>query len=139
MKDVMLSVHFIGIAMSLGTPLSFLFIDLLSSKMEKAESQKFKLHGFGLSKMGNIGIVLVFLSGGYLMTPHWSALSTMPLLMAKLVLFLVLAALIGIIGAKARKVGSGNIDAQLKLMTKLGHFALVTGLAIVVLAVAVFH
>ena len=103
MRDVMLIIHFSGLAMGIGTSFAFMFLGIASSRMEEKEGQKFRLNTFALSKMGHIGLALLFISGGYLMTPYWKTLTTSPLLITKLVLVLALAAFIGIISSAANK------------------------------------
>ena len=103
MQDIMLILHFIGLAMGLGTSFGFMFLGIAGSKMEKEEQLKFMLNTLALSKMGHIGLTLLVISGVVLMTPYWSILPTTPTLMAKLVLVLVLGALIGIISSKGKK------------------------------------
>jgi uncharacterized membrane protein len=139
MRDAMLIVHFIGLAMGLGTSFAMMFIGMASTKMEKAEALKFQLNAFALSRMGHIGLVLLIISGGYLMTPFWKSLSSTPLLIAKLVLVLVLAALIGIVSAKAKRAKRGEPEMHMKTIKLLGNLAMLTAVAIVVLAVMVFH
>ena len=139
MKDVMLIIHFIGLAMGIGTSLAFMFLGIASSKMEKEAAQEFRLNTFALSKMGHIGLVLLLISGGYLMTPYWKILTSSPLLMAKLILVLALAAFIGIISSTAKKAKKGDAETHLKKIELLGKLALLTGLTIVVLAVYIFH
>jgi len=139
MKDVMLIVHFLGLAMGIGTSFAFIFLGMASAKMEAAEAQKFRLNSFALSKLGHIGLTLLIISGGYLMTPYWRVLSSTPLLTAKLVLVLVLAAMIGIVSSYARKAKQGQPEIHLKKIENLGKIILLVGLAIVILAVAVFH
>ena len=139
MRDIMLIVHFIGLAMGLGTSIAFMIFGIASSKMEKEEGQKFIVNAFTLSKMGNIGIVILIISGGYLITPYWPILTSMPLLMAKLVLVLVLAAFIGIISSYVKKAKKGDAETYLKKIALLGRLSLLTALTIVVLAVYIFH
>ena len=137
MRNVMLIIHIIGIAMGLGVSLSFMFLGMAAAKMEAAERLDFTTKALSLSKMGHIGILLLFISGGYLMTPHWSTLGSSPLLLTKLILFLVLAGLIGVISAKAKKVRANpSLEALGKIKT-LGQLALLVAIAIVCLAV--FH
>lgn len=88
--------------------------------------------------MGQIGLVLLILSGGYLMTPYWKSLGNTPLLMAKLVLVLVLAALIITISSYSNKIKGGD-ERYGDKVTTLGRFTLITALVIVVLAVLIFH
>ncbi len=119
MREAMLIIHFIGLAMGVGTSFAFLFLGIASSKMEKNEGQKFILNSFALSKMGHTGLALLIISGGYLMTPHWKDLGDMPLLIAKFVLVLVLGALIGIIGSNAKKARKGDAETHLKKIKRL--------------------
>ncbi len=134
----MLILHFIGLAMGLGTSFAFLFIGVAGSKMEPAEGMKFAVNSFVLSTMGHIGLALLIVSGGYLMTPYWQSLGSMPWLSVKLVLVLVLAGLVGIIGAAGKRARRGDLS-RMKTARSLGQLALVVAVAITVLAVAVFH
>ncbi|MDX2250597.1 MAG: hypothetical protein SF052_27695 [Bacteroidia bacterium] len=139
MRDIMLIVHFIGLAMGIGTSLAFLFLGIASSKMPPEEAQKFNLNTFALSRMGQIGLTLLVISGGALMTPYWKNLGNMPLMITKLVLVLVLGALVGIIGSLSKKAKKGDTETYLKKIRPFGQISLFTGLAIVVLAVYIFH
>ena len=136
----MLIIHFIGLAMGVGTSFAFMFLGIGAASMEKAEAVKFRLNTFVLSRMGQIGLTLLVLSGGYLMTPYWRVLGEMPLMIAKLVLVVALGAIVGIASSKAKKARtSPDPEAALKKIAPLGMLGLVTGLTIVVLAVFTFH
>lgn len=139
MRDTALIIHFIGLAMGLGTSFAFMFLGIAASKMNPEEGVKFQMNTFALSVMGHIGLVLLVLSGGYLATPYWSVLSYMPLFIVKLILVLVLGALIGIISSTAKKAQKGDAEKHLKKIATLGKLAMITGLTIVVLAVLTFH
>src|SRR5687768_13768134 len=139
MREIMLIAHFLGLAMGLGTSFAFMFLGIASSKMEKTEGQKFMVNTFALSLMGHTGIFLLIVSGLYLITPYWKILPSMPLLITKLVLVFILAALIGIITSKARKAKKGDAEKYLKQIEPLGKLSLLIGLTIVGLAVFVFH
>lgn len=139
MRDAMLIVHFIGLAMGVGTSIGMMVLGMASAKMEKEEGQKFMLKALALGKMGQIGLVLLVISGLYLATPFWADITSNHAFMTKLVLVLVLGALIGMISARARKAGEGDVEANLAKIRPLGMIALFTSLAIVVLAVLSFH
>lgn len=139
MREVMLIIHFIGLAMGLGTSIGFIFLGAAASKMEKAEQQKFMLNAFALSNMGKTGIVLLVLSGSYLMTPYWKVLTDTPLLMVKLGLVLLLIVLIITITSLMNKVKKGEAEKYLPKIPMIGRISLLTTLAIVILAVYVFH
>ncbi len=139
MREAMLIIHFIGLAMGLGTSFAHMFLAIGSAKMEKDERLKFVLNSFSISRMGQIGLVLLVVSGGYLMTPHWKQLTAMPLLMAKLALVLILAGLIGYITSIAKKAKKGDTEAHLNRIKPFGQLTLLIALTIVVLAVLVFR
>ena len=139
MQDIMLIIHFIGLAMGLGTSIGFMFLGIAGGKLEPQERLKFMFNTLALSRMGHIGLTLLVLSGIVLMTPYWSVLATTPTLIAKLVLVLVLGALIGIISSKGKKAQKANSGEQLKKIQPLGKIAMLTGILIVVLAVLSFH
>ncbi|MBK7407164.1 MAG: hypothetical protein IPL49_19175 [Saprospirales bacterium] len=139
MKEFALIIHFIGLAMGLGTSLAFMFLGIAASKMEKKEALKFQSNTLALSRMGQIGLVLLTISGLYLMAPYWGALPSNPLMIAKLALAIVLILLIMRITAAGNKSQSGDAENQLKKTTRMGKLALLTALSIVVVAVFVFH
>lgn len=136
--DILLMVHFIGLAMGVGTGIGFLFFGIEAGKMEPAKRAPFLLSLHPLARMGQIGLLVLVLSGGALMTPHWSRLGDMPLMIAKLVLVLVLGAVIGINSGYMRKARAGNLEVMSRIPA-MGRVALLTSITIVVLATLVFH
>ena len=130
---------FIGLAMGLGTSLSFMFLGIAASKMEESDARQFTLKTLALSRMGHIGLTLLVISGGYLMTPYWSSLTSMPLMMAKLVGVVLLAVLIGVLSVWGKKAKQGDTEVYLKKMERVGKVSLLTTAGIVVLAVLIFH
>lgn len=139
MRETLLIIHFIGLAMGLGTSFAHMFLGIASAKMEKEEALKFQIQTLALSRMGHIGLALLVVSGLALMTPHWESLLEMPLLIVKLVLVVVLGALIGMIGARAKKAQQGDAEMHFKKIEPLGKLTMLTALIIVVLAVIVFR
>ena len=138
MREAMLIVHLLGLTMGVGTSFGFMFLGIAGSKMEKDEGQKFMMNAFALSRMGHIGLTLLIISGLYLMTPHWKTLSDRPLLIAKLILVVALTILISIATVAAGQAKKGQIE-KLKKTALLGRFTLLISIAIVILAVLVFH
>lgn len=139
MREAMLIFHFIGLAMGLGTGFAHAFLGAGAAKMSKDEATKFRLNTLVLSYMGHVGIALLLISGFYLITPYWKSLSSMPLLMTKLALVLALVILISLLGIAGKKAKNGDAENQFKKMEILGKLTLLIGLAIVVVAVTVFH
>ncbi len=139
MREPMLILHFIGLAMGLGSGLSFLFLGAAAGKMEPAKRREFMMNAFPISLMGQYGLLLLVLTGGYLMTPYWRVLGDNPMLIAKLLLVVLLGALIGINSSYRRKAAQGNAEAYMPKIVMLGRVSLLTTLTIVVLAVLVFR
>ncbi|GAB3950535.1 hypothetical protein GCM10028805_28770 [Spirosoma harenae] len=135
----MLFLHFIGLTMGLGTSFAHAFLAIATSKMQEDEARRFQLQSLVLSRMGHVGIVLLVISGLYLITPYWQVLTSLPLLIAKLMLVLALIVLIILIEVRSKRAKNGDAVAQLKKMESLGKMTLLIGLAIVILAVTVFH
>lgn len=139
MREVLLVIHFVGLAMGLGTSFANMFLGIAGSKMEATEAKKFRLHTLALSKMGQIGLVLLVVSGIFLMTPYWSILPSSPLLIAKLALVIVLVSLVTVISLAGAKAKTGDADAQFKKIQPIGKMTLMVALLIVILAVAFFR
>ena len=132
-------VHFVGLAMGIGTSFGYLFLGIAGAKMEKGEALNFMMNTFSLSKMGTIGITLLVLSGGFLITPYIKHLGSYPFLIAKLSLVAILIALIIYLNITVGKAKKGNPEVHLKKIRKLGPVSLLIGLSIIVCAVLNFH
>jgi len=135
----MLILHFIGLTMGLGTSFAHAFLSIATSKMQEDEARRFQLHSLVLSRMGYIGIGLLIVSGLYLITPYWQTITSLPLLIVKLILVLVLLVLLILIGIRSKKAQEGDVSAQLKKIEPLGKMTMLIGIIIVILAVSVFH
>ena len=123
--------------MGLGSRFTFMFLGIAAGKMDPEKRREFMTSAFPISLMGQYGLLLLVLTGGYLMTLYWRALGDDPMLLAKLLL--VLGEFTGINSYYRHKVAQGNAEAYMPTLIMLGRFALLTSLAIVVLAVPVFH
>ena len=139
MRDAMLIVHLLGLAMGLGNSFAFMFLGRARSKMEKEEGKTFALNTFAMSRMGHIGITMLIISGLYLMTPFWVTLNARPLLIVKLILVLVLTSSIIVTTVYAKRAKKGNTESNLKKVATLGKVSLLSAIGIVLLAVLTFH
>ena len=139
MRNLMLIIHFIGLAMGVGTGFAYMFLGKAASRLEKQDALKFALNTLVLRKMGLIGISLLVISGGYLMTPFWAILGNMPFLIAKLGLVLVLIILIGISHYNSGKALKGEPEKYMKRLRAIGPFTLLISLAIIILAAITFR
>ena len=139
MRDAMLIVHLLGLAMGVGTSFAFMFLGFARSKMEKEEGRKFAMNASVLSRMGHIGLTMLIISGFYLITPFWATLNARPLLMAKLILVLILTISVILAGIYSSRAKKGNAELNLKKVAILGKVGLLSSITIVLLAVLTFH
>lgn len=139
MREIMLIVHFLGLAMGLGTSIGFIFLGKAASKLEQEERLKFAVNSFALGRMGQIGIGLLVLSGLYLMTSFWSILPSNFLLQLKLILVLLLIIFLVIIAITIDIAIRSDTKTYMKKIQIMSRIALFLALTIVVLAVYIFH
>lgn len=139
MRDTMLMLHFIGLAMGLGTSFTHAFLGKAISKMDSIEAKKFRVQINALSQMGSIGTVLLLVSGIYLLIPYWPSLTSFPFLILKLVLFIILVILILLINRAANKNYKNDTKNSLNRIELKGKLTLVISVVIIILAVKVFH
>ena len=139
MRDLFLFIHFIGLAMSVGTGFANLFLAVAASKLEPAERGSFMIKTTILTRMGQIGLGLLLISGLYLITPYWKILGDMPTLIAKLSFVILLIILVIVTSLRVRNAQRSNDPSQLAKLKPLGLVIFVTGLTIVGLAIATFH
>jgi len=139
MRELMLVIHFIGLAMALGAGFANLFLGTVASKLEPAERGSFMSKIMILGRMGQIGLGLLVLSGLLLATPYWKVLGEMPFLIAKLSLVAILLILVStvlILLSKAKKQNNPALFAKIK---PLGILNFLIGISIVILAVLAFR
>jgi uncharacterized membrane protein len=139
MRDLMLIIHFLGLAMGLGTSFAFLFLGIARSKMEKEESRRFAMNTSILSTMGHIGLSMLIISGFYLMTPFWKILSDRPLLITKLIFVLILTISVILASVYSKRARKGNAESNMKRVAFVGRVALLSAIGIVLMAVLNFH
>lgn len=138
MRTAMLIIHFLGLAMGVGTSIGFVFLGIAGSKLEKEEGKKFAMNASAMSTMGHIGLTMLIISGLYLITPFWGALAAMPMLVAKLALVLSLTISVILASVYSKRAAKGDTESNLKKVALMGRVTLFSGITIVVLAVLIF-
>jgi uncharacterized membrane protein SirB2 len=139
MRLAMLIVHFLGLAMGVGTSFALFFLGVASRKLDNEERQKFTLNSFSLSTLGHVGLTLLIFSGLYLMTPYWKTLAERPLLIAKLCMVLLLLVSVSLGSIYAKRARKGETEKNLKKIATFGRLSLLAGLIIITLAVLNFR
>ena len=139
MKDIMIIFHNLGIVLTLGSSIFFLIIrkDLYKTAGE-AKDDLYKVIA-KYQRMAHIGMSIMLLTGGYLMTPYWSILGRMHMLHVKMlvfVLWLITVILLSIMLRKARTGKGKKCDSR---MVRMNYASLTFGVIIIYVAVSQFH
>ncbi|MFT5512745.1 MAG: putative membrane protein [Bacteroidia bacterium] len=135
----MLTLHFIGLALAVGTGFAYLFLGLSSKGLSKTEGKNLFIKTLPIQKMSHIGLFLLILSGGYLMTPYWDTLMENRLLLVKLAAVIIMIALVAVLSSLAKVAKKEQGGEAMTKIQKLGKITLPLGLIIVVLAVLTFR
>jgi uncharacterized membrane protein len=140
--NVILFLHFIGLALGVGTSFATVTLGASARDMSSEERAKFMLRASVLRKNGSYGLLLLILSGIGLLVVRgpqavfaWGGAA----FHLKLTLVVILVGLFGymqVVGKKVREAGGGPLMARLP---KLSLAMLVLSVAIVAAAVAAFQ
>lgn len=139
---ILLILHFIGLALGVGTGFAMMALGKSSAELPPEERTKFMLRASVLAKNGSIGLALLILSGlGMLVVRGFGTMFKLGggAFHAKLTVVLIMAGLLGYMQVtlkKVREAGGGPLMAKLP---KLGGAMLMLGLAAIVLAVLAFE
>lgn len=142
MYDFLLILHFLGLALAVGTGFANMNLGIATSDMEPAERTKFFLRAFSLSKNGSVGLALLLVSGISLMLKRGvkeTMIAGGPAFHMKLTLVLVIIGLLGwmqVLMKRAREAQGGPTMAKIPTV---GRVMLATGVCIVICAVLAFH
>jgi hypothetical protein len=139
MREAMLFLHFLGLILGMGSGFASLFIGVYNKSIPKEEAPKFGLRLRSLGYMGLAGLILLVVSGGYLATPYWSIIGSMPYFITKLALVVVLVVIAIIIDQKWRSAIRNNGGPDLAAIQKLGRLAFPIGILILLFAVLQFR
>lgn len=142
MREVLLIVHFIGLALGLGTSFAYMALGIATKDMPPPERGAFYMRAFTLSRNANIGLALLIASGVALIFVN-GAEATMAAgglwFKIKLGLVVVLSVLVAIINSLVAKVKREGPGPTMAKIPKISPFALLTTLLIVITAVLAFH
>lgn len=139
MREVLLIIHFIGLAMAMGIGFANFVLGGVASKLEPAERGNFMAKIAGLAPVGQIGLGLLILSGLGLMTPYWKSIGQMPTLILKLSCVILLVICVITILSLVAKMKREKNPALMGKIKAIGMLNFVLGITIVILAVLTFR
>jgi len=142
MYDLLLILHFLGVALGVGTSFAFLVLGMASKDLEPKERMAFAKRTFALSKNGSVGLLLLIVSGvGMLLTRGVSAVFAWggPAFHAKLTLVVLLCGFVGYSQVLMKRVRVSSDVASAARLPKIGRVMLLLSVGIVISAVLAFH
>jgi uncharacterized membrane protein len=142
MYDLLLILHFFGIALGVGAGFALLTLGLSAKNLDPTERGNLMMRAGILRKNASYGLLLLIASGlGFLLERGWAATAFRGggFFHAKLTLVVVMAGLLGYSQVLAKKAREGGGVAVMARLTLVGRLMLATGLTVIVLAVLAFH
>ncbi len=141
MYTALLFLHFIGLALGVGTGFANMTLGLAAKNLAPEERIAFALKTFALSRNGSIGLLLLIVSGIGLMLMRGVGATFAAgggAFHAKLTLVVLMIGALGYmqtLAARAKREGGGPVMAKIP---KVGRVMLVLGVGIVLTAVIAF-
>ncbi len=142
MYDFFLFLHFVGLAMGLGTSFTAMVLGISSKKLPEPERTTFLLRVYIIGRIGSVGLVLLILSGLYLLFQRGVAATfSIPygLFHLKMTLVVILCVLLGIMDMTVAKVKREKGGPAMTRIPKISSALMLTTLAIVLTASYAFH
>lgn len=142
MYDLMLILHFLGLALGVGTGFANLALGLATKDMDPESRTKFFLRAFALSKNGSIGLLLLLVSGVglWVMRGVTATMATAGgAFHVKLTLVVVLMGLIGYMQVLIKRAKQAQGGPTMAKIPQVGRVLLLVSVATVISAVVAFH
>lgn len=145
MLDFWLILHFIGLALGVGTGFAMMRLGFATRDMPPADRGAFMRRASALSQNGSIGLTLLIVSGiglmltrGVAMVMAWGG----PMFHIKLTLVVILVGVFGymqVLIRKSRSADAAEAGAASARMAVVSKIMLLLGVSIIVSAVLAFH
>ncbi|MBK9239640.1 MAG: hypothetical protein IPL75_05145 [Acidobacteria bacterium] len=142
MLDFLLILHFIGLALGVGTGFAMLTLGLSTADMAPADRGAFMRRASVITRNGAIGLTLLILSGvglvmarGVQMVMAWGG----PMFHVKLTLVAIMIGVFGYLQVLLRQSRSADGAAAAARIPLVSRVMLVLGVSVVVFAVLAFH
>ncbi|MEO6222069.1 MAG: hypothetical protein ABIP90_02390 [Vicinamibacterales bacterium] len=142
MLDLWLILHFIGVALGVGTSFALLTLGLSTSDMAPAERAAFMRRASVVGVNGSIGLLLLITSGvGLLLTRGVQEVMAWggPMFHIKLMLVVILIGVFGYLQVLVRKSRSADGAAAAARIPLISRIMLLLGVSVIVFAVLAFH
>ena len=143
LNQVLLILHFLGLAMGLSVPFSMIVMSRLITKASPAEVTVLLRFPPMISRVGSIGLALLWVTGLSMLFNKWggfAGIRNMPWpagFQVKLTLVIILSGMVGFLQMLERRLAKGDRSA-FSTMQKLGPVTFLLAITIIVFAVLAF-
>jgi hypothetical protein len=135
----MLIFHFLGLALSLGSMITFLVMRRSCSKVTVSESDHLLQNTKSVLRLSHIGLGIMFITGGALMTPYWANLAHMPFLHIKFTIFILWYATLVALSIYTRKARKSELKLCNPRIGFLSYISILFGLLAISMGVMQFQ
>lgn len=144
MLDLWLILHFLGVALGVGTGFAMMTLGMASKDMTPAERGAFMRRASAVSRNSSVGLLLLIVSGVAIVLTRGvkTVMMAGPPFHIKLTLVVILIGVFGymqVLMRKSRSANSAEAGAAAARMAIVGRIMLVLGVSIIVSAVLAFH
>src|SRR5262245_17840533 len=131
--------HFLGLVMGLAVPFANIALATLMAKAAPNEKMVLGRFPFAMSKVGKIGLTLLWVTGVTMVFTRWKGFGNLPtMLQFKITCVVLLTIVVGIISALEMKAKKGDMSVIPRIQM-VGKIAMVFGLLAMIFAVLTFN
>ena len=138
-NKVLLMLHFLGLVMGLAVPFANIALAGLMAKAAPPEKMILGRFPFAMSKIGKIGLTLLWVTGVTMVFTRWKGFGNVPpMFQVKLSFVVLLTITVGYISALEMKAKKGDTAAIARIQL-VGKIAMLFGLLAMIFAVLTFN
>jgi len=139
LNKILLMLHFIGLTMGLAVPFANIALATLMAKAAPNEKMVLGRFPFAMSKVGKIGLTLLWVTGVTMVFTRWKGFGNLPPMfhfkLGAVILLTITVGIISMLEMKAKK-GDAAVIARIQVVGKI---AMALGILAVVFAVLTFN
>lgn len=104
MEKVLFFLHIMGLVMGIPSLFGFLYIQIATAKMSSEEAVNLTKDVLPIKRLGYVGLALMIITGIIMIYPYWTAIGSMPMLLAKLILVVLLIPMLIALSIYSKKI-----------------------------------
>lgn len=139
MDKVLFFLHIMGLVMGIPSLFGFLYLRIASAKMSSEEAARLTKDILPVKKLGYVGLAFMIITGIIMINPYWTALGSMPMLLAKLILVVFLIPMLVLLSIYSKKINQADNPKYLTWIKIFSGLSLIITIAIILLAVLSWH